>query len=182
MATRPAKATGTGHPRKPQRARQSAQATRPPEQAARPPAQGARTPPRALRVSAAAQAVEAVGMCVAAAFAAVSTASGQSYQTASGIALTLITVGVAALFALFAVGLARAKPWTRTPVVMAQLFVIIAGITLLDGHRPEWGVPALLLAACCLGGLFTPASLRALNRAPRPSRVNPRSSGHRGAG
>jgi hypothetical protein len=135
--------------------------------AAQPPAEAA-TPPRALRVAAAAQALEAVGMCVAAVFAAVSTASGQSYQTASGIALTLIAVGVAAVFALFAVGLARAKPWTRTPVVMAQLFVIIAAITLLDGHRPEWGVPALLLAACCLAGLFTPASLRALNRAPRP--------------
>jgi ABC-type uncharacterized transport system permease subunit len=160
MATRPAKTTGTGHPRNPQRARQPAQAAQPPAQAG--------TPPRALLVAAAAQAVEAVGMCVAAVFAAVSTASGQSYQTASGIALTLIAVGLAAVFALFAVGLARAKPWTRTPVVMVQLFVIIAGITLLDGHRPEWGVPALLLAACCLVGVFTPASLRALNRAPRP--------------
>jgi hypothetical protein len=114
------------------------------------------------------QAIEAVGMCVAAAFAAISTANGQSYQIASGVALTLIAIGVAAGFAVFAVGLARAKPWTRTPVVMAQLFVIIAGITLLQGRRPEWGVPALLLAACCLAALFTPASLRALNRSPRP--------------
>ena len=152
MATRPAKATGARTPRKSQRAQEPIAAA---------------APPRALRVAAAAQAVEAVGMCVAAVFAAVSTASGQSYQTASGIALTLIAVGVAAAFAVFAVGLARAKPWTRTPVVMVQLFVIIAGITLLDGHRPEWGVPALLLAACCLAGLFTPASLRALNRPAR---------------
>ena len=106
-------------------------------------------------------------MGVAAAFAAVATAHGQSYQRASGVALTLIAIGVAAGFAVFAVGLARAKPWTRTPVVMTQLFVVIAGITLLDGHRPEWGVPALVLAACCLAGLFTPASLRALNRPSR---------------
>jgi hypothetical protein len=106
-------------------------------------------------------------MGVAAVFAAVATADGQSYQRASGVALTLIAIGVAAGFAVFAVGLARAKPWTRTPVVMTQLFVVIAGITLLDGHRPEWGVPALVLAACCLAGLFTPASLRALNRPAR---------------
>jgi ABC-type uncharacterized transport system permease subunit len=106
-------------------------------------------------------------MGVAAAFAAVATADGRSYQRASGVALTLIAIGVAAGFAVFAVGLARAKPWTRTPVVMTQLFVVIAGITLLDGHRPEWGVPALVLAACCLAGLFTPASLRALNRPAR---------------
>jgi len=125
-------------------------------------------PPRALRLAAAAQAAEAVGMLVAAAFSALATAYGQSYQRASGIALTLIAVGLAAGFAAFAVNLARARPWTRTPVVMTQVFVIIAGITLLDGRRPEWGVPALLLAAACLTALFTPASLRALNRAPKP--------------
>jgi hypothetical protein len=191
MATRPAKATGTRNPRNPQRARKPAQGARPPAQGARESAQGAKesaqgarkpaqrprpsaesarepaqgaAPPRALRLAAAVQLLEAVGICVAAVFAATSTADGRSYQMGSGVALTLIAVGLAAVFVVFAAGLARAKPWTRTPVVMTQLFVIIAGITLLDGHRPEWGVPALLLAACCLGALFTPASLRALNR------------------
>jgi hypothetical protein len=200
MATRPAKATGTRNPRSPQRAREPAKSARPPAKAARGPAKAATpptestqepaegaqppaAPPRALRLAAAALAVEAAGMCVAAVFAAVSTAKGQSYEVVSGIALTLIAVGVAAAFAIFAVGLVRAKPWTRTPVVMVQLFVIIAGITLLDGHRPEWGVPALVLAACCLAGLFTPASLRALNRPPRSQpEVTPPSSGPRGAG
>ena len=177
MTTRPAKATGKPAASRPRRAQgpgQPAPAKAPGKAPAKPPAPGAPAPatpaaapgerPRALRLAAALQALEAVGLCVAAGFAAVATADGQSYQRASGIALTLIAVGLAAVFALFAVGLARAKPWTRTPVVMVQLFVIIAGITLLDGHRPEWGVPALLLAACCLFGLFTPASLRALNR------------------
>ncbi|MGO8728213.1 MAG: hypothetical protein ACLQK8_16175 [Streptosporangiaceae bacterium] len=148
--------------------------TRPSEaagtQSAQEPAQSAASPPPALRLAAAAQAIEAVGMCVAAVFAAVATADGQSYQQASGIALTLIAIGTAAAFAAFAVGLARAKPWSRIPVVMTQLFVVIAGITLLDGHRPEWGVPALLLAACCLAALFTPASVRALNRSDKPVR------------
>jgi len=147
MATRPTEASGTRSASNPA---------------------GPATPPRALRLAAAVQAIEAVGMCVAAAFAAISTANGQSYQIASGVALTLIALGVAAGFAIFAVGLSRAKPWTRTPVVMAQLFVVIAGITLLQGRRPEWGVPALLLGACCLAALFTPASLRALNRSDRP--------------
>ena len=49
---------------------------------------------------------------------------------------------------------------------MTQLFVVIGAITLLDGNRPEWGVPALLLAVACVAGLLTPASLRALNRPP----------------
>ena len=149
MATRPTEAAGT--------------------RGARDPAEAAASPrPRALRVAAAAQAAEAVGMCVAAAFAALSTADGESYQLASGVALTLIAIGTAAVFAVFAAGLARAKPWTRTPVVMTQLFVGGAGIYLLNGHRFDWGVPTLLLAACCLAALFTPASLRALNRAAKP--------------
>jgi hypothetical protein len=153
MATRPTEAAGT------QNARDLAGST------------SAGSPrPRALRLAAVAQGTEAIGMCVAAAFAAVSTADGQSYQRASGVALTLIAIGTAAMFAAFAAGLAKARPWTRTPVVITQLFVGIAGITLLDGNRPEWGVPALLLAACCLAAVFTPASLRALNRPARAPR------------
>jgi ABC-type uncharacterized transport system permease subunit len=119
-------------------------------------------------VAAAAQAAEAAGLCVAAVFAAVSTADGRSYQRASGVALTLIALGTAAALAGLAVGLAKAKPWSRTPAVMTQLFVGGAAIYLLDGHRYEWGVSALLVAAICLAGILAPPSLRALNRPPRP--------------
>ena len=122
--------------------------------------------PAALRLAAAAQVIEAVGLCVAAAFGAISTADGKSSQAASGVALTVFAVAVAVGIALIAAALAKARPWSRTPTVMTQLLVVIGGIILLDGHRPEWGVPALLLAAACLAGLLTPASLRALNRPP----------------
>jgi hypothetical protein len=153
MATRPAKAS------KPAKAPASAEAPTPA------PAVAAQ-PPRELRLAAVVLAVEAVGMCVAAGFSAVSTADGQSYQRASGIALTLIAVGTAVVFALFARGVAKARPWTRTPVVMTQLAIGVWAIYLLRDHRLEWGVPMLLAAACCLVALFTPASLRALNRPP----------------
>ena len=122
--------------------------------------------PAGLRLAATAQVIEAVGLCVAAAFGAVSTADGKSSHAASAVALIVFTVAVAAGIALIAAALAKARPWSRTPTVMTQLLVVIGGITLLDGHRPEWGVPALLLAAVCLAGLLTPASLRALNRPP----------------
>jgi hypothetical protein len=129
--------------------------------------------PVALRLAAVAQAAEAVGLAVAAVFAAVATADGKSYQAASGIALTAIAFGTAAGLAALAVALDRARPWSRTPVVMTQVFVIIAGFTLLDGHRTEWGVPALLLAVACLASVFTPASLRALNRPASPPPAAP---------
>jgi hypothetical protein len=160
MATRPAKASGTSRPGRAPAAGKAAPAKAPAGTTA--PVPAAR--PRALRLAAAVLAVEAVGMCVAAGFSAVATADGQSYQRASGIALTLIAVGTAVVFALFARGLTKASPWTRTPVVMTQLAIGAWAIYLLRDHRLEWGVPMLLVAACCLAALFTPASLRALNR------------------
>ena len=167
MATRPAKASGNrgaSRPRHAQAPAKPAPAKAPAPAAA--PAPVAAQQPRELRLAAAALAVEAVGMFVAAGFSAVSTADGQSYQRASGIALTLIAVGTAVGFALFARGVAKARPWTRTPVVMIQLAIGAWGIYLLKDHRPEWGVPMLVVAVGCLAALFTPASLRALNRPP----------------
>src|SRR5580704_2520133 len=116
-----------------------------------------------LRLAAAAQAIEAVGLGVATVYAAVGTADGRSYRLDNGIALTLLAFVTALGVAAISVALARAKPWTRTPVVMTQVLVAVGGVILLQGQRPEWGVPALLLAAVCVAGLLTPASLRALN-------------------
>jgi hypothetical protein len=133
-------------------------------------AQAAKTrpaPPRELRLAAAGQALEAVGMLIAAGFAAVATAQGHSYERGSGIALTLIAVGTAGLFAAFARGLYRTQPWSRTPVVMTQLAIGIWAVFLLTGHRYEWAIPMLLVAAATLAPIFTPASLRALNRPAR---------------
>jgi hypothetical protein len=120
--------------------------------------------PKALQLAAAAQGIEAIGVAVAGVFAAVSTVDGRSYTTTNGVALTLFLFVIAACGVALAVGLSRVQPWSRVPAALTQLVVIAAGIALLDGHRPEWGVPALALAAACLVGLFTPASLKALNR------------------
>jgi len=172
MATRPAKP----RPAQAQRAQaaksvQAAKSAQVQEQKAKASQQATpaapTAPPRELRVAAAVQAVEAAGLLVAAGLAAVATADGKSYERSSGIALTLITVATAALFAAFAAGLAKARPWTRTPVVMFQLAIGAWGVFLLTGHHYEWGVPMLLLAAITLACVFTPASLRALNRPPR---------------
>jgi hypothetical protein len=157
---------------RPKRARpqpQPARAAPRPEPAPRPETAAARpglTPLVALRLAAAALALEAVGLAVAAVFAVINTVEGHAYQLAGGIAATAIALATASGLGGIAVCLATARPWTRIPTALTQLFVIIVGITLLQGHRLEWGVPALALAATCLAGLLTPASLRALNRPP----------------
>ena len=72
---------------------------------------------------------------------------------------------VVAGLAWIASGIARVRPWSRTPAVMTQLLTGVIAICLLQAHRFDWGIPALLLAIAGLAGLLAPASLRALTRA-----------------
>lgn len=122
--------------------------------------------PRMLLVAAGALAVEAAGLCAVIIFNIIDSASGQSWTTSNAAGFIAVEVIVAIGLAAIAAGIARARPWSRTPAVLAQVFTIIVAISLLDGHRYGWGVPALLLAAVALAGLFAPPSLRALNRLP----------------
>ncbi len=118
--------------------------------------------PSSLLGAAGAQAAEAVIVLAASVLSGVDTAAGKSYQTGSGIALTIIGVATAGVLAWIAVGLARARRWTRTPALLTQLFVGIVGIYLVQGHRYAWGVPCLLLALAGFTTLLVPPSLRAL--------------------
>src|SRR5215831_15571697 len=120
------------------------------------------SPPTLLRAAAAVQAAESVAVLVATVLAGIDTAAGQSYQMDSGVALTVIGAASAALLALVAAGLARARRWSRTPALLTQLFVGIVGIYLLQGQRFDWGVPMVVLSAAGFTTLLAPSSLRAL--------------------
>jgi hypothetical protein len=125
-------------------------------------AQGA-SPPM-LRVAAAAQAVEAVGLCVAIVLNGIDSASGNDLTASNAIGFIVVEAIVAIGVAWIAAGLARVRPWSRTPAAMTQVLTAVIGVWLLQAGRYEWGVPALLLAVAGLVGLFTPSSLRALTR------------------
>jgi len=131
--------------------------------------------PRTLLLAAGVQAAEAVGLAVAGVLTAVDTAAGRSSQSSSGIGLTLLAFIVAAGLVLIAAGLARVRPWSRTPAVMTQVLTGVIAVYLLQAHRFDWGVPALLLALAGLAGLLAPPSLRALSR-PAPAEEAPVSS------
>jgi hypothetical protein len=118
--------------------------------------------PLSVSLAAIVQAAEAAGVLAAAAFAGVAAAQGKSYQSSSGIALTIIGVGTAVVLALVATGLVRVRRWSRTPALLTQLFVGVVGIYLLQGHRFWLGIPALALAVGGLALLLVPPSLRAL--------------------
>jgi peptidoglycan/LPS O-acetylase OafA/YrhL len=118
--------------------------------------------PRTVLAAAVIEAIEATGILLAAILAGIATASGHSYQTASGIAITLIGVGAAALLALVAHGLRRARRWSRTPAMLTQLFAGIVAVYLVQSGRLDWGIPAIVLAVGGVAALLSPASVRLL--------------------
>ncbi len=108
------------------------------------------------------EAVEAAGILLAAILAGIATAAGHSYQTGSGIAITLIALGAAVLLAVVAQGLRRARRWSRTPAVLTQLFAGIVAIYLVQSGKLDWGIPGIVLAVGGIGALLSPASVRLL--------------------
>ena len=115
-------------------------------------------------MAAVAQAAEAAGLCVVIVLNLVDSASGNTWTASNAVALIVIEAVVAAGVALVAHGIARARPWSRTPALLTQVFTIMIAIWLLEAHRYAWGVPALLLAIAGLAGLLAPSSWRALAR------------------
>ena len=111
---------------------------------------------------------EAALVLVAALWAGIATASGHSYQTSSGVAITIIGVGTACLLAVVARGLRRARRWSRTPAVLTQLFTGIVAVYLLQSGRLAWGIPAIVLAVAGLAALLAPASLNVLTPGRMP--------------
>lgn len=132
--------------------------------------------PLTLRGAAVVQAAEAVFVLAATVLAGVDAVTGRSYHVSSGIALTVIGVAAVAALALIALGLARARRWSRTPALLTQLFVGIVGIYLLQGHRLDWGTISVVLAVLGFAALLSPPSMRALTAGELPGQAPPQQS------
>ena len=119
-------------------------------------------------MAAVAQAAEALGLLVVIVVDVVDSASGNTWTASNAIALIVIEAVVAAGVAWVAYGIARARPWSRTPALLTQVFTAMIAVWLLEAHRYAWGVPALLLAIAGFAGLVAPSSWRALARQDSP--------------
>jgi len=117
-----------------------------------------------LLMAAVVQAAEAAALCLVIVLNVIASASGNAWTASNAIGLIVVEAVVAAGVAWIASGIARLRPWSRTPAVMTQVFTAMIAIWLLEAHRYAWGAPALLLAIAGLAGLLAPASLRALAR------------------
>jgi hypothetical protein len=121
-----------------------------------------------LLVAAAAQAAEALGLGVVIVLNVIDAVSGNTSTASNATAQIVFEVVVAAGVAWIALGIARARPWSRTPAVLTQVFTGMIAIWLLQAHRYAWGIPALVLAIAGLAGLLAPSSWRALARRELP--------------
>jgi hypothetical protein len=122
-----------------------------------------------LLVAAVVLAGEALALLAYTVVTVVAVVTDQAYQVSNGVAQIILQLIMLTGLALLASGVAKLRPWTRTPSVMVQIIIGFVAIVLLQAHRFDWGVPTLLLAATGLVGLLTPASLKALAR-PVPQR------------
>lgn len=66
-------------------------------------------------------------------------------------------VAVGAMMVAFAWALARARRWSRSPVVVLEIIALPVGTGLLQGHQWVPGSLVLAMAACTLYQLATPA-------------------------
>jgi hypothetical protein len=124
--------------------------------------------PPSLSLAAAVLALEAVGLCVAVVANIIDDVAGRTSTASNAAGFIVLEVIVAIGVALIAVGIARVRPWTRTPAVMIQVITAVIAVWLIQANRYDWGVPALLLAIAGLAALLAPPSLRALAR-PSPA-------------
>jgi hypothetical protein len=124
--------------------------------------------PPSLSLAAAVLALEVVGLCVAVVANIIDDVAGRTSTASNAAGFIVLEVIVAIGVALIAVGVARVRPWTRTPAVMIQVITAVIAVWLIQANRYDWGVPALLLAIAGLAALLAPPSLRALAR-PSPA-------------
>jgi hypothetical protein len=117
-----------------------------------------------LLMAAVAQAGEALGLVVVIVLNVIDSASGNTWTASNAIAQIVFEAVVAAGVAWIALGIARARAWSRTPAMLTQVFTVMIAIWLLEAHRYAWGAPVLILAGVGLAGLLAPSSWRALAR------------------
>ncbi|MFB9200613.1 hypothetical protein ACIBIZ_05875 [Nonomuraea spiralis] len=59
-------------------------------------------------------------------------------------------------------GLLRAERWGRSPGVLAQIFLLPVGVTLIQSDQPQIGVPLIVVALTGLVALLAPPTTHAL--------------------
>ncbi|MEV7009779.1 hypothetical protein [Streptosporangium sp. NPDC051022] len=118
--------------------------------------------PLTLTVAAAVVALEGVVALLLGLYVGVETVIGRPSDVVSSIFVAGfgILVGVALLWV--AVGMLRAERWARSPGVLAQIFAVVIGVTLIQSDQRAIGIPLIAAAVIGLVALLSPPTTHAL--------------------
>jgi hypothetical protein len=83
-----------------------------------------------------------------------------SARVTMGLTTTAFFLILAVALAFFARALARLESWSRSPIVLTELVGL--GMAWSFKDDPAIAVPLAIACLVCLGGLFHPASVNAL--------------------
>jgi hypothetical protein len=119
-----------------------------------------------LLVATAALAAETAALIVAIALNAADSASGHASTASNGAGFVALEIVVAIGVAAIAAGVARLRPWSRTPAVLTQVLAGVIAIVLLQAGRYGFGIPVLLVAIAGAGRRWAARTQRALSRQP----------------
>jgi hypothetical protein len=121
--------------------------------------------PAALRVAALLTALEAVALVVAALVLIYLIVFHTSTRLWAALAVLAFVLGGAVLLWFCARGLRRARPASRTPVVMVQILALPGSYSLgFQAGKYLIAVPIMVVVVAILVLLFTPAARSALDR------------------
>jgi hypothetical protein len=111
-----------------------------------------------LRAATAIVLVEAVAAWAYIVFLAIDTA-----DEAGGWRVTGYFALYAVAFTVLSVGLWRRRKWTRAPLIVLQLLLMVIGFSLVNGDAPAPGAALVLLAVACAGLLLVSPTREALS-------------------
>jgi hypothetical protein len=115
-----------------------------------------------LSAAAAVEALEGLAVLALGLYTGVEAIIGRPHDLASAIALALMAVFAGICVLLVGRGLWQVRRWGRAPALLTQIFMIIAGVSLVQSGRDAVG--AIIIAIAVAGGaaLLSPPSTRAL--------------------
>lgn len=118
--------------------------------------------PLTLTVAAVVMALEGVVTLLLGGYVGVETVVGQPSDMVSSafVAGFGILLGVALLWV--GLGMLRTERWSRSPGVLAQIFAVVVGVTLIQSDQRTIGIPLITVALIGLVALLSPPTTQAL--------------------
>ncbi|MEV8635934.1 hypothetical protein AB0395_30180 [Streptosporangium sp. NPDC051023] len=118
--------------------------------------------PLTLAVAAAVMALEGVTTLLLGGYVGVETVIGQPSDVVSSIFVAGFGILLGAALLWVALGMLRTERWARSPGVLAQIFAVVVGVTLIQSDQQAIGIPLIAAAVIGLVALLSPPTTQAL--------------------